>query len=157
MTRIRRYSPLSMVVMIVALVAVVMGTFFIVQGVTKADWMSEAMRQEQITLGLDETAIANGELVDTAGEAQATGDTIREHRRTIAPTYDELLGGGRYNASNPDHLTYAQALNMENYLYLGVLGFGVTDIALASGAFMVAVGIALGAIAIALLRKRSVS
>ena len=43
MTRIRRYSPLSMVVMIVALVAVVMGTFFIVQGVTKADWMSEAM------------------------------------------------------------------------------------------------------------------
>ena len=157
MTRIRRYSPLSMVVMIVALVAVVMGTFFIVQGVTKADWMSEAMRQEQITLGLDETAIANGELVDTAGEAQAAGDTIREHRRTIAPTYDELLGGGRYNASNPDHLTYAQALNMENYLYLGVLGFGVTDIALASGAFMVAVGIALGAIAIALLRKRSVS
>ena len=157
MTRIRQYSPLSMVVMIVALVAIVMGTFFIVQGVTKADWMSEAMRQEQITLGLDETAVANGELVDTAGEAQAAGDTIREHRRTIAPTYDELLGGGGYNASNPDHLIYAQALNMENYLYLGVLGFGVTDIALASGAFMVAMGIALGAIAIALLRKRSVS
>ena len=154
MTRIRQYSPLSMVVMIVALVAIVMGTFFIVQGVTKADWMSEAMRQEKITLGLDETAIANGELVDTAGEAQVAGDTIREHRRTIAPTYDELLGGGRYNASNPDHLTYAQALNMENYLYLGVLGFGVTDIALASGAFMVAVGIALGAIAIALLRRK---
>ena len=43
---------------------------------------------------------------------------------------------------------------MENYLYLGVLGFGVTDIALASGAFMVAVGIALGAIAIALLRRK---
>jgi hypothetical protein len=154
MNRIGQYSPLSMVVMIVALVAIVLGTFFIVQGVTKADWMSEAMRQEQITLGLDETAIANGELVDTAGEAQAAGDTIREHRRTIAPTYDELLGGGRYNASNPDHLTYAQALNMENYLYLGVLGFGVTDIALASGAFMVAVGIALGAIAIALLRRK---
>jgi hypothetical protein len=154
MKRIGQYLPLPMVVMIVALVAIVLGTFFIVQGVTKADWMSEAMRQEQITLGLDETAIANGELVDTAGEAQAAGDTIREHRRTIAPTYDELLGGGRYNASNPDHLTYAQALNMENYLYLGVLGFGVTDIALASGAFMVAVGIALGAIAIALLRRK---
>ena len=154
MTRINQYSPLSMIVMIVAVIALVMGIFFIVQGVTKADWMKEAMQQEQITLGLDETAVANGELVDSAGEVQAAGDTIREHRRGIAPTYDELLGGGRYNASNPDHLTYAQALNMENYLYLGVLGFGVADMAVASGAFMVATGIALGATSFALPKRK---
>jgi hypothetical protein len=154
MTRIKQYSPLSMIVMIVAVVALVMGIFFIVQGITKANWMKEAIQQEQITLGLDETAVANGELVDSTGEAQAAGDTIREHRRGIAPTYDELLGGGRYNASNPDHLTYAQALNMENYLYLGVLGFGVTDMVIASGAFMVAMGIALGAISFALPKRK---
>jgi hypothetical protein len=157
MTRIRQYSPISMIVLIVAVIAVVMGIFFIVQGVTKADWMKEAMRQEQITLGLDETAVANGELVDSAGEAQAAGDMIREHRRSIAPTYDELLRGGSYNASNPEQLTYAQALNMENYLYLGVLGFGVTDMVMASGAFMFATGIAFSAIAIALRRKKDVS
>ena len=154
MTRIKQYSPLSMIVMIVAIVSVGVGIFFMAQGVTKAGWMQEAMVEEQVTLGLDETAVANGELVDSAGEAMASGDILREHRRAIAPTYDELLGGGGYNASNPDHLIYAQALNMENYLYLGVLGFGVTDIALASGAFMVAMGIALGAIAIALLRRK---
>lgn len=157
MTRIRQYSPISIVVMIVAVIAVVMGIFFVVQGMTKADWIEEAMQQEQITFGLDETAVSNGELVDSAVEAQAAGDMIREHRRGIAPTYDELLGGGRYNASNPDHLTYAQALNMENYLYLGVLGFGVTDMVIASGAFMVATGIAFSAIAIALRHKKEAS
>ncbi len=157
MTRIRQYSPISMIVIIVAVIAVVMGIFFIVQGMTKANWMKEAMQQEQITVGLDETAVANGELVDSAIEAQAAGDMIREHRRGIAPTYDELLGGGRYNASNPDHLTYAQALNMENYLYLGVLGFGVTDMVIASGAFMVATGIAFSGVAIALRHKKEVS
>lgn len=153
MVRIQQYSPLSMIVMIMAVVALVMGIFFIAQGVIKADWMRGTMRIEQVTLGLDETAVADGEFVDSAGEAQAAGDTIREHRRGIAPTYDELLGGGRFNSTNPEHLTYAQALNMENYLYLAVLGFGVTDIVIASGAFMIAMGIALSATSIA-LRKR---
>jgi len=115
--------------------------------------MKGAMRIEQVTLGLDETAVAKGDFIDSAGEAQAAGDTIREHRRGIAPTYDELLGGGSFNATNPEHLSYAQALNMENYLYLAVLGFGVTDMVIASGAFMIVMGVALGATSLA-LRKR---
>lgn len=154
MTRIRQYSPLSMIVMIVAVVAVGVGIFFIVQGVTKADWMQTAMQEEQVTLGLDETAVANGELVDSAEEAMASGDILREHRRGIAPTYAELLDGGRYNASNTEHLTYTQALNMENYLYLGVLGFGVADMALGIGAFMLASGIAFGATSLALPKRK---
>jgi len=47
-------------------------------------------------------------------------------------------------------LSYAQALNLENYLYLAVLGFGVTDIVLASGVFMIIMGIALGATGVTL-------
>ena len=154
MTRIKQYSPLSMIVMIVAIVSVGVGIFFMAQGVTKAGWMQEAMVEEQVTLGLDETAVANGELVDSAGEAMASGDILREHRRAIAPTYAELLDGGGYNASNMEHLTYTQALNMENYLYLGVLGFGVADMALGIGAFMLAAGIAFGAISFALPKRK---
>jgi hypothetical protein len=112
------------------------------------------MQEEQVTLGLDETAVANGELVDSAEEAMASGDILREHRRAIAPTYAELLDGGGYNASNTDHLTYTQALNMENYLYLGVLGFGVADMALGIGAFMLASGIAFGATSLALPKRK---
>ena len=154
MTRIKQYSPLSMIVMIVAIVSVGVGIFFMAQGVTKDGWMQEAMVEEQVTLGLDETAVANGELVDSAGEAMASGDILREHRRAIAPTYAELLDGGGYNASNTEHLTYTQALNMENYLYLGVLGFGVADMALGIGAFMLAAGIAFGAISFALPKRK---
>ena len=156
MTRMKQYSPLSMIVMIVAVVAVGVGIFFMVQGVTKTGWMQEAMRLEEVTLGLDETALANGELVDSSGELQASGDILREHRRSIAATYAELLehSGGRYNASHIEDLTYTQALNMENYLYLGVLGFGVADMALGIGAFMLASGIAFGAISFALPKRK---
>ncbi|UCG84156.1 MAG: hypothetical protein JSW38_04895 [Dehalococcoidia bacterium] len=153
MRLIKRYMPLSRIIMIMAVASLVMGVVFIVQGVTKADWMTDAMRLEQVTVGLSEEAIENGNVVDTAAEAQAAGDTIREHRRGIAATYNELLGGGRYDPTNPDHLTYAQALNMENYLYLGVLGFGVTQIAMAAGAFMIFTGIGLGAASLALRRR----
>jgi len=49
-------------------------------------------------------------------------------------------------------LSYAQALNMENYLYLAVLGFGVTTVITGTGAFIVIMGIALGATGVVLLR-----
>ena len=154
MVRISRYQLLSMVVILMALIALVMGTVFVVQGVTKANWMKDSMRLENITLGLDETAVAKGEVVDSASEAQAAADMIREHRRGISPTYDDLLAGGSFDPANPQHLSYAQALNMENYLYLAVLGFGFTDMVIASGASMIAIGIALGATAIALRARK---
>jgi hypothetical protein len=140
-------------VLCLSVAAFALGVIFIVQGVTKADWMADAMRAEQVTLGLDETAVAEGELVDSAAEAQASGDILREHRRGIAPTYNELLGGGRYNASNPEHLTYAQALNMENYVYLAVLGFGVTQMLIGSGVFMLVTAAALGGTGLVLRRR----
>ena len=104
----------------------------------------------KVTLGISEEEIAKGEVIDTAEEAQIAGDTIREHRRGIASTYDELLAGERYDPTNPQQLSYAQALNMENYLYLAVLGFGVTTVIMGTGAFMILVGVALGAIGMVL-------
>jgi hypothetical protein len=94
-------------------------------------------------------------VIDSAAEAQIAGDTVREHRHGIAPTYGDLLGGQQFNPTNPQQLTYAQALNLENYLYLAVLGFGVTQIALGVGGFMIIVGIALGVTGIVLFRIRA--
>lgn len=144
---------LWIVVLGLSVAAFALGVMFIVQGVTKADWMEDAMRIEQVTLGLDETAVANGELVDSAEEAQAAGDVVREHRRGIASTYDELLGEGRFDPTNPEHLSYAQALNMENYLYLAVLGFGVTQMLIGSGVFMLVTAAALGGTGLVLRRS----
>jgi len=149
MGRIGRY--LAIVVLLAGVVGVVIGSVFIAQALEKDNWMSEAMRVEHVTLGLNEATVAKGEVVDTAEEAQIAGDTIREHRRNIAPTYDELLAGGRYDPNNPQHLSYAQALNMENYLYLGVLGFGVTTVIIGVGVFMIIMGIGLGGTGVVLL------
>jgi hypothetical protein len=77
-------------------------------------------------------------------------DTIGEHRRAIAPSYQELLKGGKFDPTNPQHISYSQAMNLENYLYLGVLGFGVTQLVLGAGVFMIVVGIALAVTGIVL-------
>jgi len=150
MGRISRY--LGIMVLLAGVVGVVIGSVFIAQAIEKNNWMSEAMRIEHVTLGLDEAAVAKGEVVDSAEEAQVAGNMIREHRRNIASTYDELLGGGSFDPTNPEHLSYAQALNMENYLYLAVLGFGVTTVIIGAGVFMIITGLALGATGVVLLR-----
>jgi hypothetical protein len=153
MTGKRRYG--AMLAVVGGLIGVAMGAAFIFQGLTKAHWLEEAMRAEGVTLGITEELVAKGEVVDSAAEAQRAGDIIRSDRRAIAPTYQELLGGGRFDPTNPRHLAYAQALNMENYLYLAVLAFGVTTMAIASGAAMIVLGLSLGAVGLALLRSRS--
>ena len=142
---------LAIGVSVLGVVAVVIGGVFIGQGVYKDNQLVEAMQEEQVTLGIEGTEL-EGEVIDSLGEAMEAGDTIREHRRGIAPSYGELLGEGRYDPTNPDHLTYAQAMNLENYLYLAVVAFGLTQSVTASGAFMVIAGLALGGTGLVLYR-----
>jgi hypothetical protein len=150
MGKLSRY--LVVAVSLIGIVCVVVGGVFVFQSFDKGNWMKEAMRQEKVTLGLSAEQIAAGELIDTAEEAMAAADVIRQHRQSIAPSYGELLGDGQYDPTNPTHLSYAQAMNMENYLYMAVLGFGVSTSILGTGAFMIIVGIALVIIGLILLR-----
>ena len=140
------------VVLLLGVVAIVMGGVFIGQGIAKNNLLVTAMQQEKITLGIPSEKLDAGELIDSAKEAEIAGDTVREHRHTIAPTYGDLLGGEKFDATDPQQLTYAQALNLENYLYLAVLGFGLTQVVIASGAFMVITGIALGGTGLAVYK-----
>ena len=144
-------KKMSIVVVLLGMVAVVLGGVFIGMGIAKNNQLVGAMQAEQVVL-----SIGGGDVepvaIDSAGEAQAAGDLIREHRRGMAPSYQELLGEGRFDPTNPDHLTYAQALNMENYLYLAVIGFGLIQATIASGVFMVITGVALGGTGVVLYR-----
>ena len=149
MVRTSRY--LAILVLILAVVSIGIGATFIFQAQAKQTWMKSAMQEEKVTFGIPEAAAKAGDVIDTPEEAQAAADTIREHRHSIAPTYQDLLGGGKYDPTNPKHLTYSQAINMENYLYLSVLGFGVTTALAGVGAFMLLVGIAFGATGVVLL------
>lgn len=141
---------LATIVLLLGLVGIVMGAVFIGQGVTRNNQLKEAMRVEHVTLGVESPA-EKGEVIDSLEEALVAGNTIREHRRGIAATYEDLLGGERYNPTNPVQLSYAQALNLENYLYLAVVAFGLTTVTMVSGVFMVIAGIALGVAGLMLL------
>jgi hypothetical protein len=142
----------AIVLFILGFVALAMGIAFLYEGFSKQAYMANAMGQEKISLS--DLGIQNGPpgIIDNMEKAQIAADTVRTHRHTIAPSYGDLMGGGKYDPTNPKHLTYAQALNIENYLYLGVLGFGVIQIAMATGGFMIIVAVALGIIGLVLLK-----
>jgi len=144
MGRITRY--LAIMVLLVGVVSMVLGIVFVQQGFAQEDFLITAMEQEQITIdGIDG-------IVDSADKALLAGNTVREHRRGIAPTYGDLLGGERYNPTDLKQLSYAQALNLENYLYLAVASLGIFTVVKATGAFMIIVGLALGGTGVVLLR-----
>ncbi len=143
---------LAIAVLLLGVVAIVLGGIFIGQGIAKNNLLVSSMRQEKITLGIPSDKLASGEIIDSAREARIAGDTVRGHRHGIAPTYGDLLGGGKFDATNPQQLTYAQAMNLENYLYLAVASFGLVQVVLASGVFMIITGLALGGTGLVLYR-----
>jgi hypothetical protein len=136
---------LGLVVIFFGVVALAMGIVFVQQGFANEAWLVQTMKQEQITM-----PDGSGTIIDSEALARAAGDLVREHRHGIAPTYGDLLGGKNYDPTNPTQLTYAQAMNIENYLYLAVTAFGVFTVAKATGAFMIVMGFALGATGYAL-------
>jgi len=146
-----RWSKIVLVgVLIVGLVCVGAGTAFIAVGIQKHQFLTAALDEEQITLGIDDSRLAKGEVVDTMNETQIAGDIVRQHRHEIAPTYGDLLGGDRFDPTDPEQLVYAQAMNIENYLYLATNSFGVTYLTMGIGAALLAIGVALIALAFVL-------
>lgn len=129
-------------ILLLGVVGLALGGAFIYQGISKHNQLEEAMRVEHVTLGIENGEL-EGQVIDSLKEAEAAGDIIREHRRSIAPTYSDLLGGGRFNPEDPEQLSYAQAMNLETYLYLAVVAFGVVEATTGSGVFMVVTGLAL--------------
>ena len=141
---------LAILALLVGLIAVVMGSVFVGLGVARDNQLKEAMRVEHVSLGIE--GETQGEVIDSLTEAMKAGDTVREHRKGIASSYEELLGGGRYDPTDPKQLTYAQALNLENYLYLAVVAFGLTQAVTASGVFMLLTGFAIAGSGVALYK-----
>jgi len=164
-----KIMPLSKIVMIMAVAAMVIGIVFVVQGVTKADWIKDRMVQEKISASIG-GGNATG-YIDSAATAQKAADKLKKDRQNIAPTYGNLTSygaGGHYDPTNPNPyppnpnqtigaamLKYNQALVMENYLSLGVLALGFTQAVTVIGVFMILVGIALMAVWAAIRKKKS--
>lgn len=142
----------AILVAVLGLVALVLGGVFIGEGVAKNNLIVDRMKVEKVTLALDPNNPGVSTQINNASDAQKAADTIASHRRAIAPTYQDLLGNGKFDPTNPKDLTYAQAMNLENYLYMAVTAFGLIQVTMANGVFMVITGIALGGTGLALYR-----
>ena len=166
-----KIMPLSRIVMIMAVAALVIGIVFIYQGVSKANWITDQMVQEKVPASIG-GGNATG-YIDSAATAQAAADTIKKHRQSIAPSYGNLTsygngGKGGYDPISTDPyppnpkitigqamLDYTQALNMENYLYMGVFALNFTQVVTVIGVFMILVAIALMAVWAAIRKKKA--
>jgi hypothetical protein len=145
MSRLARFIGIAVISLGIA--AMAMGVAFVVEGQSKANYIKEQMREEQVTmaaLGIEGADPDN--LIDSAAEAEKVANLVKEHRLSIAPTYADLMAmspTGRYDPTNKAHLSYAQAMNLENYLYLGVASLGLTTVTIVSGIFMMVTGLGL--------------
>ena len=149
MSEMRRWGRLVVLAVLgVGLASVVGGAVFIGLGIDKYLFLKNAMEEEAITLGINDSQLARGEVVDTMEESQIAGDIVRSHRHDIAPTYGDLLGDERYDPTDPEQLLYAQAMNIENYLYLATASFGISYLAMGLGAVLIALGLGLAGLAL---------
>ena len=140
------------VILVLGVIAIVIGAVFVFQGFSKNNLIVEKMQVEKVSLALDPNNPTTRTQIQTGAQAQAAADIISTHRRAIAPTYQDLTAGKGFDATNTEHLRYAQAMNLENYLYLAVTAFGLVQVVLGAGAFMVVTGVALGLTGLVLLR-----
>ena len=145
-------KKLAMLVIVLAVAAVAIGVVFVVEGVAKNKLIVDRMNVEKVSIALDPNNPGQYTAINNSTDAQKAADTIASHRRAIAPTYQDLLAGGRFDPTNPQHLTYAQAMNLENYLYMAVTAFGLIQVTMANGAFMIIVGLAIGCVGFTLMR-----
>jgi hypothetical protein len=143
---------LSMIIMLLGLVALALGVVFVTEGIIKNNLIVTRMEVEKVTLAVNPDNPGVVSQINNAADAQRAADTIATHRRGMAPTYQDLLAGGRFDPNNPDHLRYAQAMNLENYLYMAVTAFGLIQVTEAAGLFMVVTGLALGGGGLVLFR-----
>jgi hypothetical protein len=143
---------LAVLILILGIIGMVLGGVFIWQGIAKNKLIVDRMNIEKVTLAINPDNPDELTPINNAADAQKAADTIAAHRRAMAPTYQDLLNGGRFDPTKTLHLTYAQAMNLENYLYMAVTAFGLIQVVLGSGAYMIITGLAVFLIGLALYR-----
>lgn len=143
---------LALLVMVLGVVGVAVGGIFVWQGFAKNNLIVDRMKIEKVTLAVDPNNPKVLTTVTDSASAQKVADKIAADRRAIAPTYQDMLAGGKFDPTNAKEVSYAQAMNLENYLYTAVLAFGLTQSVMGSGAYMIVVGLAVLLIGLALYR-----
>lgn len=138
-------KKLGLWVILVGIISIAMGVFFIAQGFNKSDMITEAMASQNITYNS-----AGGEIVgviDNAYEAKVMSDVLASHR-SAQGSYTAL------KKDDPKRQTILNAMTMENALNLAQMGLGLTQVVEGTGAFMILIGLTMGALGVSGLRAK---
>jgi hypothetical protein len=134
----------AILLLVVGAISMLLGGFFVQQGFAKTAMLTEAMTAQKITY-----TGAGGDIqgiIDTPQEAQVMANVLQEHLKQYG-SYADL------KKDDPNRQTILNGLTMVNSLEMAVMGFGLTDIVKANGAFMLLVGLVFMAVGIPALRK----
>jgi hypothetical protein len=136
-------TGLTIAIIILAVVVVAAGAVSIWLGQSNAQAVSDHLKAEKVSLRVfDENAPADA-VVTNAGEARQAADILNEHRKNIAPSYSDLLAGERFDATNPQQLTYVVGMTLEGQMNLAALAFGLTTVLTFFGAVLIVIGVVL--------------
>ncbi len=136
-------KALTIGIIVLSVVVIVCGALSIWLGQSNADAVSDHLKNQKVSLRIfDENAPADS-LITNASEARLAADTLAEHLSKIAPSYSELLGGKRFDPTNPAQLTYVTGMNLQGQMNLAALAFGLTTVLTFFGAVLIVIGVVL--------------
>ena len=144
-----------MLVAVLGIISVIIGGTFIGLAVQKNNYVVSNLQAQKVTLGLTNDQIAKGQVVDNAAGALVAANTLAEHLKGIAPTYNDLMAsnkGGKFDPTAVTNLDYTQGLNMENSFNLVVLAFGVIQETEVTGAALIVIGLGVAATGFVLVK-----
>lgn len=145
MNTLRRH--LWMGALVLGLLLVGMGTFFVVLGFEAKDTIRAALADEGVTTSADavEFGVPGGVLVADAKTAEAQANVIKMHSINRYGRYTEM------DRDDPNRDAYINGLTLRNSLNLAVLGFGVASLAIGTGAIIIVLGVGTAALGVPLL------
>lgn len=136
-------TGLTIAIIVLAIVVIAAGAVAIWLGQSNSKAVGDRLAAEKVSLRVFNEDAPPDAVVTNADEARQAADTLREHRRNIAPTYSELLGGKRFDATNPEQITYVVGMTLEGQMNLATLAFGLTTALTFFGSVLVVIGVVL--------------
>jgi hypothetical protein len=136
-------TVLTIGIIVLAVVVIACGAVSIGLGTTNSKTVSDQLKDQKVSLRIfDENAPADA-FITNASQARLAADTLAEHLKKISPSYSDLLGGKRFDPTNPTQLTYVTGMNLQGQMNLAALAFGLTTVLTFFGVVLLVIGVVL--------------
>ena len=139
-----RLQTISKIAVVVALLLgagmVTLGTIFILMGADAKGDIRSALLKEKVITSAD--SALPGVLVEDVATAKAQQDAIEAH------TFGRFGPYSGMERDDPNRDVYLKGLTLRNALNLGIVGFGIADLAIGVGGVTVVLGLIIAGLAV---------